>query len=218
MTHPSDIGFVNCQQISVLSVPARALVGPGPVSSGEWHRASSWGCSPGSTPFPSLLPYYSPWWLKSRTASQHPAARRAFSPPVALGEMTGTKFTLIFQQNMKPKISGPDLKRLGYPSHPDIFCMLYKGRCGSWTPSLELHLQQKTVWNLNLDAPCSHMTKRLALMGKLQPAGVEGGNKRTSLHLAARELKRKVQENFLHHPTAWSYGSTRVWAHLASAG
>lgn len=54
MTHPLDIGFVNCQQISVLPVPAHAFVGPGPVSSGEWHPAEA--AAHGALPFPAFCP------------------------------------------------------------------------------------------------------------------------------------------------------------------
>lgn len=67
MTHPSNISFVNCQQISVLSLPACALTGPlGSCPYREQHQ----GCSPGSTPSPDLLSQSStPRQLNSRTAS-----------------------------------------------------------------------------------------------------------------------------------------------------
>lgn len=74
MTHPSDIGFVNCHQISVLSAPECMLMGPpGPAGYKDQHRASSQSCSPGSAPLPDLLPHDSPsQHLNSGTASQYP--------------------------------------------------------------------------------------------------------------------------------------------------
>lgn len=80
MTHPLGIGFDNCQQISVLSLPACALTGPlGPCHYREQRCASSQGCSPGNTPFPDLLPQHPPsQWLNSGTASQHPGSWEGF--------------------------------------------------------------------------------------------------------------------------------------------
>lgn len=71
MTHPSDASFVNCQQISVLSLPACAVLAP----LGSCHdRQQHQGCSPANVPFPDLLPPDSPWQLDSI-----PAARKASS-------------------------------------------------------------------------------------------------------------------------------------------
>lgn len=123
MTHPPNISLVNCQQISVLSLPVWALMGPlGSCTYREHYQ----GCSPGNTPSLDLLP----------KIHSIPSARKASSPSPASGENGWHWIYSLLPAELEQKLLGPVLNQLGYPSHQICFISSLK----------QMRALNKTTW------------------------------------------------------------------------